>query len=253
MMLRTLGARCAVSTPQLFQPEGSLMKRIAFLFVLAAAAFAGRGASAVTSSLNLPIDTSWRAIGPVGDLTGNGIDNVGLAWEASHPGWNVPGAFDDSDAAGWGNAIAVIHPNQPFLRYWVDGTETVGSSPAYFRRQFTIPGVPLNGLLDFGVDDDAKVYVNGQLVFTDNNSLATSFDNLNVTAHLKSGLNLIAVKAQDQQGAQSISGQLDVTYMVPEPSSLAMGALACLLIRRRRTKSRCVPCPRPYLGRNNAA
>src|SRR5689334_15628379 len=82
-------------------------------------------------STTVPVDTSWRAIGPVGDLTGQGINNVGLAWEASHVGWNTLVGFDDSDAAGWTNAIAVVHPIAPFIRYWVDGTETVGSSPAY--------------------------------------------------------------------------------------------------------------------------
>ena len=183
----------------------------------------------------VPIDTTWRAIGPVGDLTGQGINNVGLAWETSHAGWNTLLAFDDSDSAGWKNAIAVVHPNAPFIRYWVDGTETVGSSPAYFRKVFNVPGTPQTGTLDFGVDDDAKIYINGQLVFSESDSLATAFTGLNITAYLTSGLNMIAVKAQDQQGAQSIDGQLNISY-VPEPSALVLlsAAIAAALFRRHR-------------------
>jgi hypothetical protein len=131
-----------------------------------------------------------------------------------------------------------VHPNPPFIRYWVDGTETVGSSPAYFRKVFNIPGAPQSGSLDFNVDDDAKIYVNGHLVFDDANSLATDFAGLNVTPYLNSGLNLISVKAQDQQGAQSIQGQLNITY-VPEPSTIVMVALGsvCCLSRRRKATS----------------
>ena len=192
--------------------------------------------AAVTFSATVPVDTSWRAIGPVGDLTGQGLNNVGLAWEASHVGWNTLVGFDDSDAAGWKNAISVVHPNPPFTRFWVDGTETVGSSPAYFRKTFTISGTPQSSSLKFNVDDDAKIYINGHLVFDDSNSLASDFTGLNVTPYLNSGINLIAVKAQDQQGAQSIQGQLSITY-VPEPSAilLAVVAFAALPTHRRRS------------------
>jgi len=165
---------------------------------------------------------------------------VGLAWEASHVGWNTLVGFDDSDAAGWTNAISVVHPTEPFIRFWVDGTETAGSSPAYFRKVFNIPGSPTGGFLDFVVDDDAKLYVNGHLVIDDSNSLANFFTGVDVSQWLKSGVNLIAVKAQDQQGAQSISGQLNVTF-VPEPGSAtiaAAGLLAAACIRQKRTRSR---------------
>ncbi len=203
-------------------------------FVLASAIFAAPIASAVTPSLAVPIDTTWRALGPVGDLTGQGINNVGLTWEASHVGWNTQLGFDDSAAAGWTGAIQVIHPNPPQVRYWVDGTETVGSSPAYFRKVFNLPGIPQNSNFHFNVDDDAKVYVNGQLVFSDDNSLATD-DTFSVTSQLHSGLNLIAIKAQDQQGAQSIAGELNINYLVPEPSALLLFALAAApLLRTRR-------------------
>lgn len=47
-----------------------------FFGILSAARFAP---AAVTASLTIPIDSTWRAIGPVGDLTGQGINNVGFS------------------------------------------------------------------------------------------------------------------------------------------------------------------------------
>lgn len=195
-------------------------------------------AAAQNLQMNVPIDTNWRAIGPVGDLTGLGIANVGLEWEAANPGWNSSLAFDDSDAAGWTNAILVVHPNPPTTRFWVDGTDVIGSSPAYFRRQFYIPGIPQDGAFDFDVDDDAQVFVNGTLVFNDDNGLATLVNDLGVTAQLRSGWNLMAIKAHDQQGAQSIAGQLDIAYIVPEPASGVIVVAGLLLLSSRRRRLR---------------
>lgn len=186
------------------------------------------------------VNTTWRTIGPVGDLTGGGINNVGLAWEAAHPGWNSSPMFDDSNAAGWSNAIEVVHPNPPFLRYWFDGTEQVGSSPVYFRKEFQIEGDPISGLLSFTVDDDAQIYVNGVQVVNDSNGLATTVNGLNVLPYLTSGLNLIAVKAQDQQGGQGFAGNLQLVSNVPEPSSIVLAGLGVTAIvvvyRRRRSR-----------------
>ncbi len=183
------------------------------------------------------VNTSWRTIGPVGDLTGGGINNVGLAWEAANPGWNSALMFDDSNSAGWSNAIEVVHPNPPFLRYWFDGTETVGSSPVYFRKEFEIEGDPISGLFSFTVDDDAQIYVNGVQVVNDSNGLATTVSGLDVLPYLTTGLNLIAVKAQDQQGGQGFAGNLQLVSNVPEPSGIVLAGLgiaAMALVQRRR-------------------
>lgn len=185
------------------------------------------------------VNTTWRTIGPVGDLTGGGINNVGLGWESANPGWNWSLAFDDSNSAGWSNAIEVVHPNPPLLRYWFDGTETVGSSPVYFRKEFEIEGDPISGMLSFTIDDDAQIYVNGVQVFNDSNGLATTVNGLNVLPYLNSGLNLIAVKAQDQQGGQGFAGNLQLVSNVPEPSSIVLagfGLAAVTLVYRRRRR-----------------
>jgi hypothetical protein len=198
-------------------------------------------ASAVTTLV--PVNTTWRAIGPLGDLTGEHIENVGLTWEAANPGWNNSLNYDDSNAAGWKDAIETNHfPNPPYLRYWVDGTPSDGSTPSYYRKLFNIPGIPTGGSLNFGVDDDAYVYLNGTKVFNDENRVATEINGINVAALLHSGLNLLAVKAQDNEGDHSIWGQLSVEYQVPEPSVICLAFIGLLFtigkagreVRRRR-------------------
>jgi len=203
-------------------------------------------------TLNVSADTTWRAIGPLGELNGPpGINGVGGAWEAAHPGWNNSTAFDDSDAAGWTNVVAVTHPNPPITRYWVDGTDTVGASPAYFRKEFFLGGTPTAGSFYFGVDDDAQLYLNGTKLIDDSNGLATDFFGINALPHLVPGLNLIAIKAYDQQGAQAYLFDMNITFTpgpvvdppgVPEPSTIAMASLGLaglgLLAWRRRRRSR---------------
>jgi hypothetical protein len=58
-------------------------------------------------------------------------------------------------------------------------------------------GTPTLGLLDFRADDDAQIWINGQLVVNDNNNTASTGLDIDVRQHLRSGFNLIAVKAQD--------------------------------------------------------
>lgn len=166
----------------------------------------------VEADLLVETDTTWRAIGPVGDQTGADIHTVGLDFEAANPGWNSNVLYDDSAAAGWSDAIEVIHPTEPFERYWVDGTDIIGSSPAYFRKTFEIDGVPTTAFLDVIVDDDALVYINGHLVVNDSDGLATYLFDLDVEPWLVQGTNLIAVKAHDGQGAQSLNVSLRVEY-----------------------------------------
>jgi hypothetical protein len=61
----------------------------------------GSSAAALTIATSANPADGWRAIAPVGNLEGQPIASVGLAWEAAHPGWNDSLTFDDSNAAGW--------------------------------------------------------------------------------------------------------------------------------------------------------
>jgi hypothetical protein len=158
--------------------------------------------------LGIPIETdsTWRAIGPVGNREGQPLTQVGEAWEHTHEGWNTEVAFDDSAAAGWTTAVvtAAVHPPRPDLQLiWVNdptGTGQAGNTPAYFRKTFTLEEVPRSGRLTLLVDDDAQVYVNGHRVIDDRNGGVTFLGNVEVAPFLRAGPNLLAVKAHDSFG-----------------------------------------------------
>jgi hypothetical protein len=135
---------------------------------------------------------------------------VGLAWEAAHPGWNTSLTFDDSDAAGW--RYCINNREHPYI--WVDGPYINGSSPSYYRKVFELSGTPASGKLSFGVDDDAIIYINGQLAVSDTDGGATDMFDIDVTSLLVPGTNLIAVKAHDSYGYQE---SLKVSLAVEVP------------------------------------
>jgi cathepsin L len=162
--------------------------------------------SDASTAVEIETDTSWRAISP-GNETGSDIRQVGLAWEASHTGWNTEGFdFDDSDAAGWKQAIfnATQHPVRPDFGFiWSEdpaGDGMRGASPTYFRKMFQLTGVPQLARLTVMADDDAIVYINGRHALNDADRTARPLY-VDVTSLLRAGWNHIAVKAHDSFGA----------------------------------------------------
>ena len=157
-------------------------------------------------AFRITTDTDWRAIGPVGNLEGRSLDTVGREWENRNVGWNSDLTFDDSAAAGWKNAIfnQTAHPPRPEIAFvWVDDPEhdgKKGATPAYFRYVFDLAEVPKFAELTVLADDDAQVYLNGQLVVNDLDGTVTLSPNIDVTRYLQAGKNLIAVKAHDSFG-----------------------------------------------------
>ncbi|HEY7495193.1 MAG TPA: hypothetical protein VIH59_29315 [Candidatus Tectomicrobia bacterium] len=193
----------------------------------------------ISTSAN-PAD-GWRAIAPVGDLAGLPLSDVGLEWEASNAGWNSNLTFDDSPAAGW--QVPVSRDVAQFggtstNNIWSDGPDGAGNTPTYFRKIFVLNGQP--SFASFGssipedysnvVDDDMQIYINGQLVFNDQDGVATFIPVTDVTGFLHAGPNLLAVKAHDSAGGfehfsliLSISGVSFAAF--PATVTLVLGSL----------------------------
>lgn len=201
----------------------------------AACIFVSATSTAFGSIITVSTDTTWRAIAPVGNQEGIPITSIGLAWEAANSGWNTSFTFDDTDAAGWTSPVS----GSPSNVIWAD---SIGSTPSYYRKIFELVEIPINGLLDLGVDDDAIVYINGQLAISDTNGVATSSIGNDVSSFLSQGMNLIAVKAHDSFGFfQALAITLDIetveTSAVPEPGTvglLALGLAGLICVGRKR-------------------
>ncbi len=170
---------------------------------------------------SLDANSDWLTLTPAGDQTGQPIHSVGLAYEAAHPNWNSDPAFDTST---WQQAQLVTAED-----IW--GATPAG--PVYFRHVFSVDQPLSDATLLATVDDDALIYINGQLVVSDANGRATGIGPLDITSYLTTGENLIAIKAQNAGGPASLGFHV---FAVPEPSSgcLALIGLAGLLAERRR-------------------
>ena len=216
-----------------------MRRRLAYTVAIASLAGLGAGsaASALTISTSANPADGWRAIAPVGNLEGQPITAVGLAWEAAHVGWNTSITFDDSDAAGWQAPVyrdVIQYGATTTNSIWADDPQGGGDTPAYFRKIFTLEGDPVLAQMGGGffltdassvIDDDAQVYVNGTLIYDDQDFFPTTFPLTDVTAYLHAGQNLIAVKAQDSVGGdEHFSLTLRITP-IPEPSPVLLVAL----------------------------
>ncbi len=195
---------------------------------------------AVADSMTFMTDVTWRSIGPVGNLAGQNTQSVGGAWENANLTWNSSLDYDDSDAAGWGHAFFNGHTNIP-NSIWPSGDSFSGPTPAYFRKIFTIPGTPTLGTVDFVVDDDVQMYVNGNLIFNDTDGLANFENGVLFSSSLVPGENLIAMKAHDKQGTEGIGATFRISFEpIPEPTALTLTAFGLLGLvargRRRRTR-----------------
>jgi hypothetical protein len=172
-----------------------------------------------TNPVHYPVHVStgldWRVLAPEGNQVGQDLDSVGLAFEAANPAWNSNVAFDTS---GWSTATQVAASDAPTF-IWAG----FDRSPVYFRHTFTLDGPVSEAMMLATVDDNAQIYINGQLVVNDPLGGASAFGPLDVTAYLQVGANLIAVKAQDGGIAASLS--IDI-FAVPEPSGAVLGLFA---------------------------
>jgi hypothetical protein len=187
------------------------------------------GDSAEYPSFSLGSDTTWLTIAPEGNQEGQPILSVGATFEATNPGWNTSLTYDTS---AWSPAAP-----KDDIGIWGPGDGT----PLYLRKVFSLATPVEDVVMLTTADDDAFVYINGELLVFDTDARASGFGPIDVTDYLIQGENLVAIKAHDSYGgAEYLSFHLFGTA-VPEPSTLvllAMGTIGLVAWSWRRRPGR---------------
>jgi len=161
-------------------------------------------------------------------------------------GWNTSASFDTTADGGW-VAASVNGPDCNGLQdcIWYDGQFST-TEQAYFRKTFVLDGPAISGSLIGGADDDARIWVNGTVVYDVFDGFASQFGPIDITPYLVSGQNLIAVFADDNLvfgNNHTFHAQITAetaAAAVPEPASMLLlgSGLSTLVARRLRRRSR---------------
>jgi hypothetical protein len=209
--------------------DGALLRMAAArvkVMLLAFALAAGAASTADATLQTVKTDPSWLATNAAPAAT-----------------WNTDPAFN---TAGWINAFA--HTPACFQGadcIWYDG-QFSATRYAWFRKTFTLSDPVSSAFIIGGIDDDADIYVNGTLVFSDHNGTSQAFGPINLAPYLVQGVNLIAVAAEDNIpgfGANhTFVANLQIQINVPVPTlspwmlallALALASIAVLFMRRK--------------------
>jgi hypothetical protein len=192
------------------RPEDQPMSR--YLIAIALLAFVAGLARGGT--VTVMTDTTWRAVNP-----------------QPATGWNTDLNFDDSDAAGWENAVGSATNNH----IWFKSLKSADApNNAWFRHIFMLDDVATAASGNFHFDDNGQAYINGQLIIDDTGGGASNF-NLTLDPSLfVVGQNLIAIHGIDTIAPDNSVGVNMTVTTLPEPTAAGVLAVATLLSRRRR-------------------
>lgn len=188
----------------------------------------GATSTATASTITITTDSSWLATNA-----------------APSSGWNTNSVFDTTGWIGATeiNTIACIASTGAGC-IWYDG-QFSATQNVWLRRTFTISDPVSTAFLNGGVDDDASIWVNGSLVYSDTNGSAQNYGPIDIAAYLNQGINLVAVAAfdnfQDYGQNHAFAAKLAIVTRtaVSEPSSLlllSLGLVAAAVSSRHRRR-----------------
>ena len=125
------------------------------------------------------------------------------------------------------------------------GQFSTSETTIWCREGLNLAAVPQSATLEYGIEDDGAIFVNGTLVVSDHNGLANG-GLVDTGAYLIAGANVIAFTVTDNFAVYGYNHsswiQIDgVTAAVPEPSTYAMlllGLAAFGMVRGRSHRKR---------------
>lgn len=165
-------------------------------------------------------------------------------------GWNTATGFDASTwqaATTLYNVSDYLGPSYSAQGIWTSGGQFSNTETTIWaRRVFQLAALPTSAALLAGFDDDADVWVNGNLVISDHNGIANNVGVPDLLPYLTVGANLVAFTVNDNfpvygynhSSWLQIDGQVAAVTAVPEPTTYALmlvglGATAFAVRRRK--------------------
>ncbi|MDE0401273.1 MAG: tetratricopeptide repeat protein [Candidatus Poribacteria bacterium] len=140
-------------------------------------------------------ETAWWVIGPFDNTNGTGYDKVFIPEEAAQLDTTL--TYDGQNGQiGW-----TQRTDKTFDGY-VDFERILGGGlnwvAAYAWTTLTVPD-ERTAHIHFGSDDQAKIWLNGESVFTDSTAHSVAIDQVTIPVTLKPGKNSLLVKVCDEE------------------------------------------------------
>ena len=140
-------------------------------------------------------ETAWSVIGPFDNTNGTGYDKAFIREEATQ--------FDTTlTDDGYNGQIRWTQRTDKTFDGYVDFQTILGSGlnwvAAYAWTTLTVPDERA-AHIHFGSDDQAKIWLNGESIYTDSTAHSVAIDQVTIPVTLKPGKNSLLVKVCDEE------------------------------------------------------